>query len=125
MATETKVSIYLDVNALGNGVNVKDTFIDGTAPEIAIHIPQQVQETADTAEALTVTGVDTIRGIWIRSIDGDINIDTSYVAPDFSAEILVREGQSAFFVPTGTVYIENAIDLETVTFEFVCLGTQT
>ena len=123
MAARAEVTIAVSIDGLGNGAEVKDTSQDTTAPDTLIHIPEMTQETADTEEALNVGAVDTIRGIMIRAIDGDIAVDTSFVTT-FSSELLIREGQSQFFVPTGTVYIKNNTALETVKFEYIVFGTQ-
>ena len=123
MSSTAKIVINLSIDGLGKGTEVKDAFTDETAPDVALHVEQQVQETADEEEVLNVGAVDTIRGIWIRSIDNDIAIDTSFDS-SFNSELLVREGHCAFFVPCGTVYIMNNTELEQVTFEYAVFGVQ-
>lgn len=121
---EAKVTINVDINGLGKGVQCKDTFINGTTPEAAIHIPQQQQETADLEEALKVGSVDTITGVWIKAIENDIAVDTSWVTPTFNTELVIAEGTSQFFVPSGVVHIKNNTEAEKITFESVIFGGQ-
>lgn len=123
MAAKSKLKICADISGLGNGISIKDIWDDSTAPEAAVHVPYQVQETADTEETLNVGGVDTVRGVFIRAIENDIAVDTSFVST-FSTELVVREGQSSFFVPSGTVYIKNDTAAEQVTFELLVWGSQ-
>ena len=123
MAAKAEVQIMVDVSGLGSGVNLKDIFIDDTAPEVAIKSDYQVQETADVAEALNVGAVDTIHGVLLEAKTGDISVDTSY-SVTFHEEILIREGTSQFFCPSGVVYIKNATALEQVAFSYIVYGVQ-
>lgn len=123
MAAQAEVNVAVSIQGLGKGIEVKDNYVDTTAPDTAIHIPEMTQTTADVAEALDVGSVSTIRGIIIRAIDGDIAVDTSFNST-FSSELLISEGQSQLFCPVGTVYIKNNTALETVKFEYVVFGEQ-
>jgi hypothetical protein len=120
---EARITVNIEIAGLGSGIQCKDTFTDSTTPEVAIHIDQQEQETADTAEALNGGAVDTVKGVWIRAIENDIAIDTSY-SVTFSTELVVAEGTTAYFVPSGTVYIKNNTAAEQCKFEFTVWGTQ-
>jgi hypothetical protein len=124
MAAAVECAITVSVTGLGKGTECKDIFTDTTAPEVAIHVEQQQQETADVAEVLNVGAIDTVRGIWVRAITGDIAVDTSYVA-SFTSEQIVYAGTSRVFTPTGTTWIKNNTALGQVTFEYLAWGTQT
>lgn len=124
MAATVEVAITVSVNGLGKGSECKDIFTDTVAPEVSIHVEQQQQETADTAEVLNVGAIDTVRGVWIRAITGDIAVDTSYVSA-FNSEQIIYAGTSRVFTPSGTVWIKNNTDLGQVTFEYLAWGTQT
>lgn len=124
MTATAKITINLDIDGLGINVPpIKDTYIDSATPETALFIPNQTQETADVAEALNVGAIDTLKGVWIRAVDGDILVDTSFVST-FSSELKIREGQSQYFEPTGTVYICNSTEGEQVIFDMAAWGEQ-
>ncbi len=123
MASIAETSISVSISGLGKGSEVKDTFTSAASPEASIHSEYQVQETADVAQALVVGAIDTIQGVWIRAIDNDIAVDTSYVS-SFNAEIVIKEGTSQYFCPSGVVYIKNNTALEKVTFEYLVFGLQ-
>ncbi len=123
MAANAEVGITVSITGLGKGSEVKDTFNDASAPEVSLHSEYQVQETADVAEALVVGAIDTIRGVWIRAIDNDLAVDTSYVS-SFNTELVIKEGTSQYFCPGGTVYIKNNVAAEKVAFEYLVFGLQ-
>lgn len=123
MAAEYQVSVNAFVNGLGKGTEKKNIFTGSVAPEVTCSTEQQMQETADVAEALNIGAVDTILGIWIRAIDNDLAVDTSYVTT-FNAELVIPEGEAHYFKPSGTVYIKNNTALEKCTFEFLVIGVQ-
>ncbi len=118
-----QVAINISVSGLGNGAEKKNTFVDSQTPECTCSSEYQVQETADTAEALNIGALDDVIGIWIRAIENDIAIDTSYDT-SFHTELIVYEGQCQFFVPAGTVYIKNNTSAEKVIFEYLAVGLQ-
>jgi hypothetical protein len=123
MAASYNVTVNISVGGLGKGTEKKNTFQGDTAPTVTCGTEQQIQETADVAEALNVGAVDTTLGVWIRAIDNDIAVDTSYTA-SFNTELVIPEGEAHFFKPSGTVYIKNNTALEKVTFEYLVVGTQ-
>ncbi len=123
MAAAYNVTVNLSISGLGKGTEKKNTFQGDTAPEVTCGTEQQMQETADVAEALNIGAVDTILGVWIYAIDNDIAVDTSYVS-SFNTELVIPEGEAHYFKPGGTVYIKNNVALEKVTFEYLVLGTQ-
>jgi hypothetical protein len=123
MAAEIKVTINVSSQGLGRGSECKDSFVDSTTPEVVVNVESMVQEVADTAQALDVGSIDTVKGLWITAIENDLLIDTSYSA-SFSAEVRVREGQSRYIEPYGTVYIKNETALEKCTFGYLVWGLQ-
>lgn len=122
MAT-AKINLVIDIQGLGNMTPIKDSFESSVIPEIAIHIPYQVQETADSEEALNVTGIDDVDGVWIRAIENDISVDTSFDTT-FETELIIKEGTSQYFCPSGIVYIMNNTGTEKITFEALIHGRQ-
>ncbi len=124
MAATANISIKVCVDGVDSvPVEMKDTFTDSVAPEASPKIPQLEQETADVAQVLDIVGIDTIRGILVKAIDGDVLIDTSFSAT-FSGELLIREGTSQYFCPTGTVYFKNSTASEKVKVGYLVFGTQ-
>jgi hypothetical protein len=123
MSATYNVTVNVSVDGLGRGTEKKNTFAGDTAPEVTCGTEQQMQETADVAEALNVGAVDTIFGVWIRAIDNDLAVDTSYVTT-FSTELIIPEGEAHYFKPSGTVYVKNNTALEKCTFEFLVIGVQ-
>jgi hypothetical protein len=123
MAASYNVTVNVSISGLGKGTEKKNTFQGDTAPEVTCSTEQQMQETADVAEALNVGAVDTVLGVWIRAIDNDLAVDTSYAAT-FSAELIIPEGEAHYFKPSGTVYIKNNTALEKCTFEYLVIGVQ-
>jgi hypothetical protein len=123
MAAKAEVGITLSITGLGKGSEVKDIFSDSASPEVSLHSEYQVQEAADVAQALVIGAVDTIRGVWIRAIDNDMAVDTSFVST-FNSELVIKEGTSQYFCPSGVVYIKNNTALEKVAFEYLVFGLQ-
>jgi hypothetical protein len=123
MAT-AKIGINIDLSDLGGGIQPrKHIWEDSTAPETAVHIPSMQQETADVAEVVPIGSIDDVDGIWIRAIENDVLVDTSFVST-FNSEIIIKEGTSQFFCPSGTVYFKNSVAAELVTIELICYGEQ-
>lgn len=120
MAGAASVSMSTSVSGLGSTHTTSNSFT-GTVPT-AVTAQYVTQTTADTEQALALGDVAVVQGILIKAVSKNMNIDTSFVAT-FAAEILVAEGQSVYFKPTGTVYIKNATGAEACVFEYIVYGT--
>ena len=121
MAAECNVNIIAQLSGLGDIQDFAKRFSVTSTPARALY-QYMVQTTADTEEALTVGDVSTIDLIIIKCVANDVDIDTSFSAA-FSAEITVNEGEIACFKPYGTVYIKNNDAGESVTVEYLVVGS--
>jgi hypothetical protein len=126
MAAECEIKAILEFTGLGKEIFMDERFTTTETPDTAIY-QYRVQAAADTEEALDLGDVafTTVDAIWIRCISNDLDIDTSYQAATFSAEITVNEGEVTIFKPNGTVgelYIKNNDAGEVSTFEYVIVG---
>lgn len=122
MAAEANVSIICEVIGLGQLQSIAEKFAITTIPaRVFYHYMEQT--TADAHEVLDVGDVGTVHLIILKCISNDVDIDTSYVASTFSAEIEVQEGEVAVFKPSGTVWIENHADSgDKSTIEYLVVG---
>ena len=121
MAAEATVSVLAEVTGLGQLQVLAEKFSVTTTPA-RVHYQYMEQATADTEEALDVGDVGTIHLIILKCIANDVDIDTSYSAATFAAEIEVQEGEVAVFKPTGTVYLKNNDGSEKSTIEYLVIG---
>lgn len=121
MAAEATVSILAEVTGLGQLQTLAEKFAVTTVPARTFYQYME-QTTADTEEALAIGDVGTVHLIILKCIANDVDIDTSYAAATFSAEIEVQEGEVAVFKPTGTVYIQNDDAEEKSTIEYLVIG---
>jgi hypothetical protein len=124
MAGQAEISSSISIDGLDNPIEIKKTFVDTTAPGIAIQIPDLKQETADVAQVLNIAGIDNIRGIWIFANTGVVSIDTSFDTT-FHEEVRVYAGQWTFIpTPSGIVYFKNYTAGSQVTISYCVFGTQ-
>lgn len=121
MAAECSVSIIAELTGLGQLQQLAEKFSITTTPA-RVHYQYMEQYEANTHEVLDVGDVGTVHLIILKCIANDVDIDTSYVATTFSAEIEVQEGEVAVFKPTGTVWIRNDDDDEKSTIEYLVIG---
>lgn len=121
MAAEATVSIIAEVTGLGQLQVLAEKFAVTTTPA-RVHYQYMEQATADTEEALDIGDVGTVHLIILKCVANDVDIDTSYAASTFSAEIEVQEGEVTVFKPTGTVYIQNDDSAEKSTVEYLVIG---
>ncbi len=115
------VSISGEVVGLGEKEDMLVTFETSVAPTKKVHV-YGVQAVADTAEALTVSGISSIELIIFKALTNDAAIDTKYVS-SFVERIIVDEGEAAVFKPAGAVWLKNNDAGEVVTYEMWVLGT--
>lgn len=121
MAASCDVSVIAEVTGLGQLQVLAEKFAITTAPA-RVHYQYMEQYEADAHEVLDIGDVGTVHLIILKCIANDVDIDTSYVAPTFAAEIEVQEGEVAVFKPTGTVWIRNDDDAEKSTIEYLVIG---
>lgn len=121
MSAECNVNIIAKLTGLGDIQEFVKRF-STTATPARVMYHYAVQDTADTEQALEVGDVATVELIILKSIEHDVDIDTSFVST-FSAEIEVQEGELAVFKPTGTTYFKNDDSAEAVTIEYLVVGS--
>ena len=121
MAASTAVTIIAELTGLGKLQEFAEKFTITATPTRALY-QYDIQDVADTAQALDVGDVGTIELIIIKCVSNDVDIDTSFDTT-FSAEIELQEGEITVFKPTGTVYIKNDDDGEVSTFEYLVIGS--
>lgn len=121
MAAEASVSILTEVSGLGQLQVFAEKFAVTTTPA-RVHYQYMEQTTKDEHEVLGIGDVGTVHLIILKCIANDVDIDTSYVADTFSAEIEVQEGEVTVFKPTGTVWIKNDDDGEVSKIEYLVIG---
>ena len=121
MAAEATVSIIAELTGLGQLQQLAEKFSITTTPARCVYHYME-QATADEEEALDIGDVGTVHLIILKCIANDVDIDTSYAAATFSAEIEVQEGEVAVFKPTGTVYIQNDDAAEKSKIEYLVIG---
>jgi len=121
MAAEASITVLAEVTGLGQLQQLAEKFNVTTTPARA-HYQYMEQASADAAEALDIGDVGTVHLIILKCVANDVDIDTSYAASTFSAEIEVQEGEVAVFKPTGTVYIQNDDSEEKSTIEYLVIG---
>ena len=121
MAAEANVSIIAEVTGLGQLQVLAEKFAITTTPA-RVHYQYMEQATANTHEVLDIGDVGTVHLIVLKCIANDVDIDTSYVASTFSAEIEIQEGEAAVFKPTGAVWIKNNDTDEKSKIEYLVIG---
>jgi len=122
MTAAANVSIIAEVTGLGQLQVLAEKFAVTTTPA-RVHYQYMEQGTADQHEVLDVGDVGTVHLIILKCIANDVDIDTSYVADTFSAEIEVQEGEVTVFKPSGTVWVENHNNSgEKSTIEYLVIG---
>ncbi len=121
MAASLTVNIVAQLLGLGKEIDFIDRFTLTQIPALATQ-NYRTQAAANTEEALDLGGVSTVDLIIIKAVTNDLIIDTSYVAPTFSTEIVVPEGEIRIFTPGAAVYIMNEDTDEVCTYEYIVIG---
>ncbi len=121
MTANALVELALTLTGLGQRHDPTFSFNIGTTPTSSTY-NYRVLGTAGTAEALDLGDVFTVYGIMIKAIDHDIELDCNW-SSSFSADLKVKSGEVAFFMPAGTVYVKNEDTGETPAYEYYVIGT--
>lgn len=121
MTANALVELALTLTGLGQRHDPTFSFNIGTTPTSSTY-NYRVLATAGTAEALDLGDVFTVYGIMIKAIDHDIELDCNW-SSSFSADLKVKSGEVAFFMPAGTVYVKNEDTGETPAYEYYVIGT--
>lgn len=105
--------------SIGETFEISDT--QGTAPDTAVY-QRRTLATANTAEALDLGDISTVRFIIIKCISGGmLDVDCDYVSA-FDADLNIEEGEWNIFKPAGTVYVKDNAGTETPLYEFLAVG---
>lgn len=122
MAAELNLEYYAELSGLGANANIMAGRATVGQTPTAVNHQYRTLAVADTAEALDLGDISTVDLIVLRAIDYDLDVDTSYVS-SFNAEITALAGETPLiFKPTGTVYVKNNGDAETVQYEYLIVG---
>ena len=121
MAAECNVRILAKVTGLAEELKLAELFNVTTTPTKA-SINRQIQAVADTNEALNLCGISTVELIIIKATTNDLLIDTDYVST-FNADQSIAEGESRIIKPSGVVRIKNKDAAETVTVDYLIVGS--
>ncbi len=121
MTANVLVELALTLTGLGQRHDPTFSFNIGTTPTSSTY-NYRVLATTNTAEALDLGDVSTVYGIMIKAVDGDIELDCNW-SSSFSADLKVKSGEVAFFMPAGTVYVKNEDTGETPAYEYYVIGT--
>ena len=129
-AVTTSVNMGVNISDLGpSGTNINTSFT-ATTPG-ALERRYKTMDANDTPEIVNMGSISTVEGIWIYHVDDGndsydtgLLVDCDYNDTSFDADILIAEGQSAYFKPAGTVYIDCDDDVNTPTFEYLAFGTE-
>lgn len=130
-AASSSVNTTVTVSGLGSGSMQLSRSFQGTVPDAAIRGYRQLA-TADTNETVSVGDIATIEGMLLSCVDDSCDTTTgglwvdcnSNSATAFSADLLIAEGESAYFKPLGNVEVVGANSVETPDYEFVIFGTR-
>lgn len=128
MAVACVLKTEFKLTGLGREVSFDADFdITDTDQAPAQHTGKQYRTlaTGGTEEALDMGGVDTTDTIliWIKAVDYDLDVDTSY-SVTFSSEITIKAGEDhRFRVPANaSVYVKNTTGVQTPSYEYIAIG---
>lgn len=127
MAGSCKIKTELNLTGLGEEITLKDDYDVATTDAAPTAFNKQYRTLAagGTGEVLDLGDVqqDQLRLIYIKAIDYDLDIDTSW-ATSFSSEITVLAGESQIFrVPADNVIqVKNTTGTETPAYEYAVVG---
>lgn len=126
MSVEFKIDLIATLSGMGAmDKSIGETFeisdTQGTAPDTAVY-QRRTLATANTAEALDLGDISTVRFIIIKCISGGmLDVDCDYVSA-FDADLNIEEGEWNIFKPAGTVYVKDNAGTETPLYEFLAVG---
>lgn len=127
MAGSCKIETKLNLTGLGEEITLEDDYDVATtdAAPTAFNKQYRTLDAGDSEEALDMGDVETdqLRLIYIKAIDYDLDVDTSY-ASTFSSELTILTGESQIFrVPAdNSVYVKNTTGTETPAYEYAVVG---
>jgi len=121
MAAVASITTSISITGLGSVAMDMSNSFSGTTPTVAVY-QMKTLGTVDTPEALDLGGVSTVQGILLKAVDYDVDIDTSFDS-SFSKELDCAAGESVYFKPEGTVYVNGGETDETPTYEYIVFGT--
>lgn len=127
MAATCDVETKLNLSGLGEEITIADDYDVATTDTAPTAFTKQYRtlSAGGSEEALDMGDVETdeLRLIYIKAIDYDLDIDTSY-ASTFSSEITILAGESQIFrVPAdNSVYVKNTTGTETPAYEYAVVG---
>jgi len=129
-AVTTNIGVNLTISGLGNSTTSYSKSFSATTPD-AVTQQYRVLAVANTAEAVALGDVSSVEGLVIACVSdscstttGGLWVDCDYNSTAFDADMLIAEGEAAYFKPTGTVYVVGANSTETPIYEFTVLGTR-
>jgi len=123
MSAECKAKFIVELTGLGEEITIAENFTT-TTPDGATY-NYRTQATGGTEEALDLGDVSTVEFVVIKAVTNDLQIDTSYAADTFSAELEVPEGKAEMFRPVdgNLVYVKNKTGSEVCVYEYLVVGT--
>lgn len=127
----SSINTTVTVSGLGSGSMQLSLSFAGTVPDAAIRGYRQL-DTNDVNETIAVGDIATIEGMLLSCVDDSCDTTTGGLWVDcnsasgvaFSADILIAEGESAYFKPLGEVEVVGANSVESPYYEFVIFGTR-
>jgi len=128
MAASCKINGKLNLSGLGEEITLEDDFdvASTDAAPTAFNKQYRTLAAGGTEEALDMGDVETdeLRLIYIKAIDYDLDVDTSYAAATFSSELTILAGEFQIFrVPAdNAVYVKNTTGTETPAYEYAVVG---
>ncbi len=127
MAGSCKIETKLNLTGLGEEITIADDYDVATTDAAPTAFNKQYRTLASggMGELLDLGDVqqDQLRLIYIKAIDYDLDIDTSWVT-SFSTELTILAGESQIFrVPVDNVIqVKNTTGVETPAYEYAVVG---
>lgn len=121
MAISSTITVVHKVEGTGTDLSFRTQFNTTTTPTAVTH-QRRTQSTADTEEVLDLGDIATVELITITAITNDLLIDCDFSAA-FDGDIIVPEGETATFKPSGTVYVKNEDAGEACVYDYIAVGT--
>lgn len=130
-AGSSSVNTTVTVSGLGSGSMQLSLSFAGTVPDAAIRFYRQL-DTNDVNETIDMGDIATVEGMLLSCVDDSCDTTTgglwvdcnSDSATAFSADLLIQEGESAYFKPLGEVEVVGANEVESPLYEGVIFGTR-
>lgn len=127
----SQVSTTVTVSGLGSGSVQLSLSFTGTVPDAVVRGYRQLA-TADTNETVNVGDIATVEGVLLSCVDDSCDTTTGGLWVDcnsasgvaFSADLLIAEGESAYFKPLGDIEVVGANSVEQPYYEYVVFGTR-